>query len=720
MNNKKLFCLLITVFFIKTIFPQTNIDSLEHEFINVQDKHKKIQLGIALSRSYINTNKDSSEHYLKKVRLLLDSNPDTYLNAYYYQSLGNFHIQLFENDMAISYLKKSYNLYSSIDSTYDMAIVNTIIGNSFENLVNYDSSLYYYKLSTESVDSLTGASLIAANLNNMANVYKSSNDLNKALSCYLDALTIFRKMGEKENAAIALKNIGLLNSDEKIYSKAIEYIKQAIAINKELDNKYELCSCYNLLGVTNREQQNYDSALIYTSKALEIAEFLKYDYLIAQSNHNMGSIYIVMHDYRMALSYFQKSLNIVQKVGITEGEILNMINIGRVHTNMNNYSLANEFLFKALELCNEFNLTEYHQSLYFAITTNYEKWEKYNLSLEYYQLYSNVRDSLSNAERLNEIHSIQVQYETEQKELENQQLKSKNKLQEYQIFRQKLISIGFVIIIIIAILIIVMLVSMRRSRKKRITVLQAKNKKIKDQAKELTISNQAKDKLFSIISHDLRSPFTSLLGFSTLLLDESNAGNFTNTLTYSKHLNSVSVNTYELVDNLLNWSRCQQDSITMSPNWVNINETISELLMSHMSMAEAKQITINNNIDSNIEAFVDVNILMVIIRNLLSNATKFTPKGGKITIDCTTSSEKTIISIKDTGIGIEPNIIDKLFSENSGYTTPGTENEKGSGLGLMLVKDFTDKIGGTIWVDSIPDKGSTFSFTIPKAENHLL
>ncbi len=263
------------------------------------------------------------------------------------------------------------------------------------------------------------------------------------------------------------------------------------------------------------------------------------------------------------------------------------------------------------------------------------------------------------------------------------------------------------------------MINLRRTRKKRITILQTKNKKIKEQSEELSLSNKTKDTLFSIIAHDLRSPFTSLLGFSSMLYDETKTGNYKNISTYAEQINSATINTYELVDNLLNWSKSQQKSISISPSLINLKETINEILIPLNAKADEKNIKIFVNIDPGTSVYVDKNILMVIVRNLVSNSLKFTAKNGGITINSINSVENTTINIKDTGKGISKDIIDKLFTDNSAFTTKGTDNEKGSGIGLMLVSDFVKKIGGEVWVKSIINEGSTFSFTIPSQNFNL-
>lgn len=686
---------------------------MTQEFYSTSSSYEKTDLGVQIARAYVDVNQDSAKKYFENARLLLDKEPDVFLVANYYKAMGYHCTKLFDNDKAIGYLKKSDSLYSLIDSVYDIAIVNTLIGNCYENKMDFDSSLYYYELSIKSIDSSKYASLTAANLNNMANVYKTMNDVNRAMNCYLDALTIFKKTGQNDNASIALRNIAILNLDEKMPEKAVEYITQAIAINKATDNKYELCSGYNILGIINRELQNYDSAIANLNKAIEISELLDYDYLIAMSNHNMGMNYFIMEEYDLAISHFRKSLKIVNDIGIVEGKIPNIINIGRVYTNMGNYSEANDHLFNALELCKQSDITEYNEGLYLAITTNFEKWEKYNLSLEYFQLYSALRDSLLNIERLNELHSIQVQYETEQKELENQQLKSQNDLQELTIFRQRIIVFAFILISIIGIYIIITLITLRKKRKKRIALLQAKNQKIEEQSAELIKSNATKDKLFSIISHDLRSPFNSLMGLSSLINIEAKEGKFDKILNYSENMMNATTSTLELIDNLLNWSRTQQKQLVINMYDFNLKSTVDEIIHPAISKAELKQIKVCNIIDEKIELFSDINILMVIIRNLVFNAIKFTPIGGEIKIGSSVEKDQTVIYVSDNGVGMEQDVIDKLFGESIGFTTPGTESEQGSGLGLMLVNEFVQSLNGKVWVDSTPGKGSIFSFSIP-------
>jgi len=230
---------------------------------------------------------------------------------------------------------------------------------------------------------------------------------------------------------------------------------------------------------------------------------------------------------------------------------------------------------------------------------------------------------------------------------------------------------------------------------------------------ELRISNASKDKFFSIIAHDLKDPFNSLLGFSELLIDRIRNNNFEHVKKYASHINAVSKQSYSLLNNLLDWSLAKTGGMKFHLGKINLNELTNELINYFRNIAQNKKITFKTGINENLELLGDRNMLTTILRNLLSNAIKYTPQDGVITISASSGINEIIISIKDTGIGIEAEKLKKLFIIEETISTRGLNNEKGTGLGLLLCKDFVDKHQGKIWVESEVGKGSTFSFTVP-------
>jgi PAS domain S-box-containing protein len=225
--------------------------------------------------------------------------------------------------------------------------------------------------------------------------------------------------------------------------------------------------------------------------------------------------------------------------------------------------------------------------------------------------------------------------------------------------------------------------------------------------------NATKDKFFSIIAHDLKSPFNSILGFSEILKDEVKNLDIGTIAQYASIINSTATNTYQLLENLLEWSLSQQQKMPFDPAPMFLNHLINAEIQNLKHHAGLKNIELTCTFGENIIITADENMLSTIIRNLITNAIKFTEKNGKIVITARVHGNEVEVSVADTGIGIKPEAIDKLFKIETSFTTRGTENEKGTGLGLLLCKEFIEKHHGKIWVESEPGNGSRFIFVLP-------
>ncbi|MBN2350455.1 MAG: hypothetical protein JXJ22_16585 [Bacteroidales bacterium] len=230
--------------------------------------------------------------------------------------------------------------------------------------------------------------------------------------------------------------------------------------------------------------------------------------------------------------------------------------------------------------------------------------------------------------------------------------------------------------------------------------------------------NKTKDKLFSIIAHDLKSPFGTIFGFAELLQRKNHSLTIEKRNKYIEALYNSSKKVYSLLENLLEWSRTQTNRIKFEPSDFSCKQIIDEIILIQQENLNIKNLKVACEINESLNVFADYEMIQVIVRNLLNNAIKFTPDNGKITFTCKLHGEDFVeISVKDTGIGIADEIKDNLFQIDKTITTSGTDGEKGTGLGLTLCKDFVEKHGGEIWVISSPGKGSVFSFTIPKSKS---
>ncbi|MGK0289855.1 MAG: signal transduction histidine kinase [bacterium] len=233
--------------------------------------------------------------------------------------------------------------------------------------------------------------------------------------------------------------------------------------------------------------------------------------------------------------------------------------------------------------------------------------------------------------------------------------------------------------------------------------------KVTQRTKELTESNHQKDRLFSIIAHDLRSPFNGLLGWSQIMYEDFEELSKKETKECVNRIYNSAKHLYQLLDNLLDWARLQMDRYYFEPRFFYVHPVIDTCIQVFSENAEHKKIIVKNNVDGKAKMFADSVMVATILRNFLSNAIKFTPKEGTITFEAKMVDNHIHILVKDTGVGISSEKVKLLFQIDESHTTNGTENEKGTGLGLLLCKDLIEKNKGEILVESEENKGTTFA-----------
>lgn len=226
--------------------------------------------------------------------------------------------------------------------------------------------------------------------------------------------------------------------------------------------------------------------------------------------------------------------------------------------------------------------------------------------------------------------------------------------------------------------------------------------------------NATKDKFFSIIAHDLKSPFTSIIGFTELLTDKIKKNDYEGIEEFADIIHKSSWRAMDLLSNLIEWSRMQTGRMEFNPQKINMILTINEVTDLLKDSAHQKLITISKDVPSSLDVFADKSMISTILRNLLSNAIKFTSTGGKIIISGVHYDNEVRISVMDNGKGIRKEILEMMFRMENSFSTPGTNGEEGTGLGLLLCKEFVSEHGGSIWVESTMGEGSTFSFTLPQ------
>jgi signal transduction histidine kinase len=327
-----------------------------------------------------------------------------------------------------------------------------------------------------------------------------------------------------------------------------------------------------------------------------------------------------------------------------------------------------------------------------------------------------INDSL----KVRSIHSQQSQLA---KSKSNSPEVAKRNIQIYKTYQRKSESQGTILIILLVMIVGVASILFVRYIEKRDLLKKLESKKqevdqlnqvLNETNKQLSELVFTRDHFFSIIAHDLKSPFNSIIGFSEIIAEEADELSTEEVVEYANSIRDSSKNTLILLQNLLDWSRAQTGKILVEKESFQLLYTVEENFRLHKLAADKKNLELRNNVSKEIFVNADQSMITAVIRNLIGNAIKFTAAGNVI-VDASNENGFVKVSVSDTGIGILPEHADKIFRNDSFYTTRGTENERGTGLGLILCKEFVEKNGGGISVESTIGKGSRFVFTIPRS-----
>ncbi len=256
--------------------------------------------------------------------------------------------------------------------------------------------------------------------------------------------------------------------------------------------------------------------------------------------------------------------------------------------------------------------------------------------------------------------------------------------------------------------------------KEDITARKNAEKELEKSRKRLQEEIATKNKFFSIISHDLRSPFTALLGYAEMLDEDYDSLTEEEKREYIHSLRETASHVFELLESLLKWARAQTDKLEFSPEEIDLPELVREVTALFAGNIKNKEINLILNIPQEVRIYADKDMIKTILRNFISNAIKFTPRGGKITVNYRETENDYVISVADTGIGISEKAKEAIFQLGTHYTRPGTEEEQGTGFGLSLVAELVKKHHGSVWVESEEGKGSEFFISIPKNLKKIL
>jgi signal transduction histidine kinase len=507
--------------------------------------------------------------------------------------------------------------------------------------------------------------------------------LDEAERHYLTAYGIYQELGTLSDQCRSLNNIGLILFDRQIYDSALVYFKEGIDLLTEYStgtetDQYILSSLYNNMALVYSDMEDYRSALTSLKKALVLARKADDLYNIGSVYTNLGSIYGKMDRQDSALYYLHRSLKIAKDMQFRSLELEVYDELSSLHAGLGSYASA------------------------------------YNWRLRYDTAYKD----LFNENQSEQIARIRGLYEQQIKDREIEQLHSQSQV-------QRTLNIVFAVFIIVIAFLVIIITANLRTKKKTNQMLAERNlqlssamEKLSQSGEEMENLNRSKDRIFSVVAHDLRNPVAAVTGFSELLLENFDEFTVESQKEYLLQIVQGTQRVQNLLENLLVWARSQMKAIKYEPEELNLREVLEECVRDLNANLDHKKVSCQVNVEQDCFVFADRDMIYTIFRNLIINAVKFSFPGGKIWISTKHTSDGCSILVSDEGIGIQQEIQEKLFDPNEGISSPGTSGESGSGLGLIICKEFAEKNRGTIRVESQPGNGAIFELTLPVSDTH--
>jgi signal transduction histidine kinase len=597
----------------------------------------------------------------------------------FYLSYGHMYNRTANYNVAADYFQKALEIKKRIKDEagiaqcyHNIGWVSDNIGKSSYALDNYFKSL--------SLDIKLHNNLAAANnYNNIGELMKGMEIYPKSMEYYKRALKIWEDQKNKQGISTAYENIGEIFMAEKKYDQAIVYLSKSLKLTKEQDDKDGLGSLYVDLGLCYSNKKQFIASLDFLDQALNISTAYKIDYNKAYAYIGFATVYNQKQDYINAYRYALLAKTLADKLG-------NLIN----RTNA------------ALQLSEALGgLGRFEDA--------YKAQKEYNV----------LRDSLKSDESVQKFTSFNLESNfAEKQRLLAAQHQRQDDLYQQKIQRQGLLSAIFFLIILGMAAILMVYYKAKLKQQKINTILEDKNAEViqqkadlNDQAYKLNDLNNLKDRLISVLAHDLRAPLSTLRGLFGLLEDD--------TISHEQFLTMIPQAlkkleyTSDFLDTLLFWVNSQMENFDSSAKNFPIKDVISYEVSNYCEQAFEKGILLTDSVSGNITVAADPNSIRIVTRNLITNAIKFSRKDDTIVVSAYQKDDNYIlVSVKDSGVGMSEKQLNKLFKSKVDSGT-GTNNESGTGMGLLFCKDLIEKCNGKIWVESIQGSGTEFFFTLP-------
>ncbi|MEQ9300856.1 MAG: tetratricopeptide repeat-containing sensor histidine kinase [Cyclobacteriaceae bacterium] len=566
-----------------------------------------------------------------------------------------------------------------------------------------DSSIHYTRLGLSLIET-SGYQKLEANLwrnQGIAHYVKGSFD--EALFCFLKSKDINENIKDSVQLANSYNNVGLIYAAQKEHDKGIRYYRMAIALNLDEGDSLRLGNNYYNMGISYRDMGLLDSAEYYLLEGLHLSALVNNEVGIARCHMFLGEIKASRNEYPESEDHFRVALSQIAADNKWD-RCFALAGYANVLQLQGEIYQSEKYALESLGLAKELNAHWELQRVYEILANIYETNEDYQQALEAHRLHKQYADSVYNKEKTSEINRLQLA----QEQVKTVELQNENLRQQQDITSQQFL-ILFVIVVLIVLVLLAIFIYRNYLQKMRYVVRLEKVKVDIEQKNTALIElNTTKDKLFSIISHDLKGPISSMQSMFQMIMTKDISKD-----EFMEHADTMSLTLESLnltLINLLHWAKAQMLGSTTQPMFFSVAEMVYRTVNLLKSSEVRSGVQVKVDISERLMAYADREQLYLVIRNLISNAIKFTPELGKITVSASRMPEEQImIKVEDTGIGMTNAQQHRLFRYENQYRRTGLNGEKGTGLGLILCYEMMRLNKGQIKVDSEPEVGSTFT-----------
>jgi len=550
---------------------------------------------------------------------------------------------------------------------------------------------------------------------NIANIYRELSQSSKSLDYIFKCQKIAEQFGYLDLTASSYSYLGYIYYTIGDYKKTLEYNFKSLNLDIARHEIGSESIDLSNIGAMYGEMHDSSAALAYMMRGLAISKKVKNITGITNNLANLASILRENGNYVAAMAYADSCLYLSKEAKLKGTESLGLLEKGEIYSAMRQFKNSLIYDKMALQMSAELGLMDRQRDILLAISVDYDSLKEPVKAYETYRKYITIKDTLLKQENLKDITQKEMQFDFDEKEAvskarqEKRDLIARQEIEKSSLERNIFIA-GALLIGAVAVF---MLFTMRRLRKLN-TLLSLQKDEISAEKEKSEQLGKVKDKLFSIISHDLRSPLVSMDAVLELL--NSDELSEEKLKLYTSELSQMLRQNMELLDNLLYWATTQMRGMKINKKNIDVNSLIDESVGLIKGAAMRKHINVNVKAENGIAAFADGGTARLVLRNLMSNAVKFTPEGGEINISAQRYEDEVKIRVADNGVGMSRELIASLLSGETNESLPGTNKEKGFGIGLKLCKEFAEENGGKLEVESLVGHGSTISFMLPLAQ----